>query len=259
MADYIKIIVLVCFYLLIGRNAATAQLIIKDSALKVYKVGATVYAEIPAGLLAKRFGQGVAVGGFIGLKTRTNWLFDLEYSYIYSANIRENGILDSISVKDPNYKDLINGNGTFQILNVYESGNLAFIKAGKIFKFLNHNPNSGLTAKIGIGFMEHKLFYYWTGEAPPQLTGNYIKGYDRLTYGPAVSQSIGYHHLGDNGRINYTFDIEAVEGFTYNQRAYDFDLMAQSTKQRLDVMVGIKAAWFFPIYGKNSTRAKYYY
>ena len=227
---------------------------IKDSCLNVFMFGFALEGDITAGDLKYRFGPGITVGGVLSYKTSNNWIFSLEYAYMYSANVRENHALDSISTKnaDPTQRYIINGNGEYQILNIYESGNIALFKVGKILPIFQRNPNCGVSIKVGGGFMEHKIYYYWVGDAPPQLSGNYINGYDRLTYGPAISQALGYHYMSNNARINFDFDFEAIEGFTYNQRPYDFDLMRQETKRRTDVLLGFKFAWIFPIYGKNS-------
>lgn len=252
---------LILLLLAFGLNLShlSAQETIKDTGLRVYMIGGAIAGDIKKGDLAKRFGNGITVGGFLTYKSCSNWLFSLEYAYMYGSNIVENSTLDSISTKDPSNRYIINSNGEYQILSKYESGNLVFFKIGKVLPFLSHNPNSGIAIKIGGGFMEHKIYYYWTGDAPTQLSGNYLKGYDRLTYGPAISQSIGYHFMGNNGRVNFTFDFEAIEGFTYNQRAYNFDLMSRDDKQRLDVLLTIKLGWFFPLYGKRSNAIGYYY
>ena len=227
---------------------------IRDSCLSVFLIGADFSGDIKQGDLKKRFGPGITVGGFLSYKTSTNWLFTIEYNYMYGSDIREK-TMDNVTTKDADPGSngyLINASGEFEVINTYESGNIALLKIGKILPIFNHNPNGGLRVQVGGGFMEHKIFFYWVGDAPPQLNGNYLKGYDRLTYGPAISQDLGYHYQSNNGRINFAVDLEAIEGFTYNQRPYDFDLMSWESKRRLDVLLDLKLSWFFPIYHKNS-------
>ena len=235
------------------RLHAQQQRTIRDSCLDVFMFGFGLEGDITAGDLKYRFGPGITVGGFVAYKTSNNFTFWLEYAYMYSANVRENP-LDSISTKssDPSQRYIIDANGDYQIMSTYESGNLIFLKVGKIFPILQRNPNCGVSVKLGGGFMEHKIYYYYVGDPPPQLAGNYTEGYDRLTYGPAITQSLGYHYMSNNSRINFDLDFEAVEGFTYNQRPYDFDLMRQETKRRTDVLLGLKFSWIFPAYGKDS-------
>jgi hypothetical protein len=45
----------------------------------------------------------------------------------------------------------------------------------------------------------------------PQLKDDYKKAYDKLTYGPALSQFIGYSHFSDNRLYNYRIGFE-LEG-----------------------------------------------
>ena len=249
---------LAIFLLLTGllnyRLYAQQQRTIRDSCLNVWMFGFALEGDVTAGDLKYRFGPGITIGGFVAYKTRTNFTFTLEYAYMYSADVRDNHALDSISTKstDPSQRFVINANGDYQIMSLYESGNLVFLKVGKVLPIFQRNPNCGVSVKLGGGFMEHKIYYYWAGDAPPQLAGNYINGYDRLTYGPSITQSLGYHYMSNNSMINFDLDFEAVEGFTYNQRPYDFDLMRQETKRRTDVLLGLKFSWIFPAYGKNS-------
>jgi hypothetical protein len=41
-----------------------------------------------------------------------------------------------------------------------------------------------------------------------------------------------------------------MEGFTQSRRSYDYDLMKQDTKKRLDILYGGKVAWILPLYKK---------
>ena len=230
---------LAIFLLLTGllnyRLYAQQQRTIRDSCLNVWMFGFALEGDVTAGDLKYRFGPGITIGGFVAYKTRTNFTFTLEYAYMYSADVRDNHALDSISTKstDPSQRFVINANGDYQIMSLYESGNLVFLKVGKVLPIFQRNPNCGVSVKLGGGFMEHKIYYYWAGDAPPQLAGNYINGYDRLTYGPSITQSLGYHYMSNNSMIN-------------------FDLMRQETKRRTDVLLGLKFSWIFPAYGKNS-------
>ena len=239
---------------ILNTNGYAQKHTIKDTSLPVFMVGAQLEGDLTAGDLKQRFGPGITVGGFVSYKTSSNWMFILEYAYMYSSNVNENHALDSISTKnaDPSQRYLINANGEYQILNIYESGNIVLFKIGKILPLLQRNPNCGLTIKAGAGFMQHEIYYYWVGDAPPQLSCNYIKGYDRLTYGPAISGSLGYHYMSNNAKVNFEIDLDIIKGFTYDQRPYDFNTQQWNNKLRNDILMGIKLAWFFPIYGKNS-------
>jgi len=86
---------------------------------------------------------------------------------------------------------IIDGDGMYADVRTYQRGYTLMGKAGKIFSIFNDNPNSGLLVMIGGGFMQHKIRIENPGNTVPQLKGDYKKGYDKLTNGPALSQFIG--------------------------------------------------------------------
>jgi hypothetical protein len=255
MADLIK---KYCFKIIIiaviafACQQARAQNV-KDSFLSFPLVGVQYAFDIPAGDLAKSYGVNSTIGISYWRKTAKNWLFGLEYNYIFTDIVKINP-LDSIMTSD-GY--ILNGQGQFQSLAVYERGHFVMLKAGKIFKTRGENVNSGFVAKAGAGFWLHEIFYYWTGNAPAQLSDKYINGYDRMSYGPALSESFGYIHFGNNHRINYSAELEIAEGFTKNQRAFNYDTRTTDNATHFDMTFGIKLAWYFPLYKQTETR--YYY
>ncbi|MCX6352503.1 MAG: hypothetical protein NTX03_11680 [Bacteroidetes bacterium] len=236
-----------------------AQKTIRDT-INLVVIGANYSFQIPGGDMAKRFGNSSTFGAVVFYKTLSNWLFGMEYNYLYGTDIREKGILDGISTKDPDASNryIINGNGEFQILDQFERGHILLGKLGKVFPWFKHNPNSGISFKVGGGYMEHKIHYYWTGEAPAQLAGNYVKGYDRYTNGFVASQSVGLLYFGNRGFVNFALDAEVMEGFTKNRRSYNFDQNTTDNKQRLDLLYGLKLTWFFPVYHTPGGTYEYY-
>jgi hypothetical protein len=84
------------------------------------------------------------------------------------------------------------------------------------------------------------------------MQGEYEKGYDRLTAGPAFSQSIGWIYLDPRNNYNFSIDLEVSEGFTKSYRSYDFNTRMADTRKRLDMFYGIKAGLYFPFYKRSS-------
>jgi hypothetical protein len=92
----------------------------------------------------------------------------------------------------------------------------------------------------------------------PQLTGNYKKGYDRLTNGLAINEFIGYQMLSTNKRVNFYFGFEFTQGFTQSRRDFDFDTRSADTQKRFDSLMGIRAGWILPFYvGKGAAEIYY--
>jgi hypothetical protein len=225
----------------------------RDTGIKVTMMGPVYSFNVPGGDLNGRFGVNSTIGAALWHKTETNWLFGLEYNFIFGGKVNENP-LDSISTSQG---QLINNEGTYQLYRLFERGHLPLLKVGKVLPVLNPNPNCGLTAKLGAGFMEHRIRYFWEGEDPPQLRGRYAKGYDRYTSGLALSQSLGFLFLDPDNNYNFSVELEVVEGFTKSRRNWEYDKRIEDNARRTDLLYGAKVCWFFPFYKKSSEG--YYY
>ena len=105
--------------------------------------------------------------------------------------------------------------------------------------------------------MASQIYYYWNGDIPAQVSGNYIQGYDRLTYGPAFSESFGYINFSNNHRLNFSAELEFAEGFTKDVRAFSYDTRQADHSTQFDMTIGLKLAWYFPLYKR--AKEKYYY
>lgn len=224
-----------------------AQVSVKDSAIATPLISASYSYQMPAGDMAKRFGNNSAIQLNIDYKTRKQWMFGVNGSYFFGKDIREKGIFDSIVTSDGN---IINRNGEFADIRVYERGFTVSVTAGRMFAFKKPNPNSGIVLNVGIGFIQHKLRIETIGNNVPQLSTEYKKGYDRLTNGLLLSESLGYMYLSNNRLLNFYFGFECLQGFTQSRRSYDYDLMKQDNKKRLDIIYGGKIAWILPLYKK---------
>jgi hypothetical protein len=245
-------VVLILFF---SSFSVFAQHGLADSGMRVTMIGAVYSFNIPGGDMAKRFGVNSTIGGAFWHKTASNWLIGGEYNFLFGGIIKEGqNPLDSISTSDG---QLINNEGTYQLYRIYERGHLPLIKVGKVLPLLNPNPNAGVTVKLGVGYLEHRIRYYWEGQDPPQVRGDYVKGYDRYTSGLVLTQSAGYLYLHPKNSFNFSVDLEVAEGFTKSRRTWDYDQMSQDTKKRLDMFYGIKVAWYFPFYKRSSDG--YYY
>jgi hypothetical protein len=244
---------IITLILFLGTLPAFAQHGLGDSSVRVTMAGVVYSFNVPGGDLSKRFGMNSTIGGAIWHKTPSNWLIGAEYNFLFGGIVKENP-LDSISTSDG---QLINNEGTYQLYRMFERGHFPIIKVGKVLPLLSPNPNAGMTVKLGVGVLEHRIRFYWEGGEPPQVSGAYGKGYDRLTSGLALTQSIGYLYLDPRNNYNFSIDLEVAEGFTKSRRSWDYDKQAQETGKRMDMLFGIKLGWYFPFY-KRSSEGFYY-
>jgi hypothetical protein len=126
------------------------------------------------------------------------------------------------------------------------------------------NKNSGLMFMFGAGFINHQILIEFRGDNAPQVQDDYKKGYDRLHYGFAMSQFIGYMYLGNNRSLNFFGGFEFIEGFTRNRRVYNYDTQSSDLRDKYDIFIGLKVGYIFPFYRKgtgstNKSKEKEYY
>lgn len=235
--------------------ASFGQVSVKDSIIHCSAIGASYGFQLPGGDLAKRFGASSDIRLTYFYKTKKNWIFDADAGYFFGRNVKEDGILDSIKTADGH---VINQNGEFAEVRLFERGYSANLRFGKLIPKFATNKNSGLVFMLGAGFMQHKIKIDDIGNLSPQLTKEMKKGYDRLTNGFCTSQFIGYFFLGNKRLVNFFGGFEFTQAFTKSRRVWDYDLMSQDTKKRLDLMYGFRVGWILPLY-KRVPNEFYYY
>lgn len=222
------------------------QVSVKDSSIYTPLIGFSYGYYLPGGDMADRFGNNSAVQLNVDFKLRNYWILGVNGSYFFGRGVKES-LFDSISTSGGG---IIDKNGLFADVRVFERGFTVMGTVGRMFAFKKPNPNSGLVATIGLGFMQHKIRIETIGNITPQLSPDYRKGYDRLSNGLLLSESIGYLYLSNNRLVNVYFGFECMQGFTKSRRSWDYDKMSKDTKQRLDILYGARIAWILPLYKK---------
>jgi len=205
---------------------------------------------VPGGDLADRFGPHAKVGLTAAYKTQGNWSFGGNVMMTFGNQVREDDILDGISTSDG---AIIDGNGQYASVFLNQRGFDAMATAGRVFSGIGPNLNSGIWLRGGIGFVQHRIQIDNLENRAPQLTDEYIKGYDRLTNGLGIQQSVGYLHLSNNRRVNFYIGLQAGQQWTQSRRSWNFDTRTRDTAPRFEWYGGLKLGFIFPAY----TKAKY--
>lgn len=243
-------------FLLAMNNRAAAQLSRRDSASSYFGFAGTYAYQAPGGDLARRFGNNSSAGASLLYKTKKNYAFGFNWAYMFSNNLKEIGILDSIKTTDGT---VIDKEGKYADIRFFERGFTLNLSAGKVFnQVFSPNANSGLFLNGGIGYLQHKIRIYDNGARSPQLTDTYLKGYDRLTSGLAFTEFVGFWFMSPNKYINFFGGFEFTQGLTKSRRSWDYDLMRADTEKRLDLLYSARVGWVIPITRKGSDN-KYYY
>lgn len=227
---------------------------LKDSIVYSPLIKINLAAQSPNGDLKEYFGNNLNIGCSFGIKNRKNITLELDYNFIHSKNVKNQSVIDHL-LNDQGW--IINQYGEENLYLMYHRGGQLSLDFGKIFNWIGANPNSGIHIKTGFGAMFHKIRIENENNTIPQLSKQYLKYYDRLTVGVLTKQYIGYHHMSNNKLVNFTIGFEAIEGYTKGMRDYQIDLMGPYLDKRLDIYIGIRAGWIFPVF--RDTPDDFYY
>ena len=216
----------------------------QHKANKILGVNFTTGVYLPQADMKTRFGQNYSAGVGAEIINPNRILFGINANYMYGKKVKED-ILSTLYTRE----GYIIGKN-LSPADVFLRERVLDIHAniGYIWK-INKNPNlCGLRTSFGIGFLQHKIRIQDDSRTVSQLTGDYAKGYDRLTNGISLQQFVGYQYISQNRRINFFGGLEFFEAFTQNQRTWNWDTRQADKTKRLDVLTGLKIGWILPFY-----------
>ena len=212
--------------------------------------------DLPGGDMAQRFSNSWRLGPALLYKTKSNWLFGAKFDFIVGKNVNEDSLMINIRDKYQTYSknlfQFINNDGQRIGVPVYERGYAVGLSAGKIFNTTKLHPDNGIVVLTSVGFMQHRINIYDKDKSVMSLRGQYLKGYDRLANGIFVEQYLGYMYFSKSRLINFTLGADLLVGFTQGRRDYLYDVMRPDHAKRLDVLFGLRAGWFIPMFKRSS-------
>lgn len=251
-----KNVLLIVFLFLFGHSRqGVAQPITPKDPLRLFQIKTYAGLYTTAGDLADRFGPMSQVGLELSYQFKNGWVLGAGGGHIFGNNVRERDIMSNIATTNG---DIITEDGVFENYRLRPFGWSIYGRVGKVIPLFGPNVNSGLLIDLGVGVMQHKIWIETPRLASPQLAGDYKKGYDRLTNGLSLNQFIGYQYLSNRKLINFYVGVDFHQGFTQNRRSINFNTGVADTRNRLDMLVGLKAGWILPLYGRDSKEALFY-
>lgn len=246
-------IILLIASLLISATALTQT--ISEDRMLIPMLSANLGYNHPGGDFAERFNGSGQIGASFMLKFESNLLLGVSGNYLFSSGIKNNEY----------YEYLQNDDGW--ITNMYGEPGIVAEKLdgftitgelGYVIPAFNPNPNSGILVKAGAGFLQHKIWIEERGNNMPQLTPEYIKGYDRLCNGLMTNQFIGYVFFHRKAAWNFYAGLEFTQGYTQNRRSWDFIREKKIDEKRLDLLYSIKIGWIISFHKRMSTELYFY-
>ncbi|MFM7770725.1 MAG: hypothetical protein ACKO8Q_09230, partial [Bacteroidota bacterium] len=242
MKNYCSI--LLCLFLMLNVTIYS-QWQVRDSMLFNPHVSVGFGYSMPLKDMAKRFGTNGHMDLGFHIKNKSNWYYGLQFSYLYGNSVSEPGLLANLITND---NLILSDNGEVASVFIQQRGFSALVEGGRVFNFIGPNKNSGLLIKGGFGFLQHKIRLEHQESKITQLEGEYLKGYDRLTNGLAISEFIGYYNMSNNRLINFYIGLNASQGFTECRRDFNFDTQTFNSGKRNDWIIGIRGGWILNLY-----------
>ena len=227
----------------------------RDTSIFMVPISVTYAYQVPNGDMALRFGTNNNIGLSAAAKFKSQFMLGLEGSFIFGNHVNEGGLLQGVTNSQG---QILDSDGHPATVVTYERGYAIFGIAGKLIPIVGPNPNSGLVVKLGAGYLRHKIRIETQNNVVPQLEGDYLTGYDRLTGGPAGLIYFGYQHIGNRRLVNFTLGFESILGFTEPLRSFNFDTGKADDGGRFDGLNGFRFGWTLPIYKRKADGFFYY-
>lgn len=203
--------------------------------------------QTPLGDMAKIYRTNFNVNGRINYITRNHLILSVGGDFIFNDILRRDLV---VNLRESSGY-IIDKQGA--LADVKQGLRGFYVNAG-IGKFWNLSKSRrrrmGFECRVTGGYFQHWARIKVDGEDLVQLMGEYNKGYDRKSSGVAFQQYIGFRVMSANRLTNLFIGIDALEGITYNRRAWNYDERKADTSAKFDVLLGFRAGFSipFPIY-----------
>ncbi|MBK6666920.1 MAG: hypothetical protein IPG48_12465 [Saprospiraceae bacterium] len=208
--------------------------------------------NIPLADLKERYGSNLnfSVGGDYILAN--NWIFSTEFMYFFGDKVKED-VLASYRTS----------NGTLlgddeQLADVFlkQRGVFLGLGFGKLLP-LHKGSRSGLKLMVHGGILQHQIKFTDERNSFAQIRAGRQIGYDRLSRGFSLKETIAYKNLSKDRRLNFEFALDFIQGFTSEIRPVNYDTGLPSIGSRFDMMIGARLIWNLPFY-QGSQETIYY-
>ncbi|MCC6461945.1 MAG: hypothetical protein IT260_15840 [Saprospiraceae bacterium] len=207
--------------------------------------------HLPAADMAQRFGQDGSFGLGLEWLSANNFILGAEGHYFFGGEAKE----DPLAILRTPEGNIIGNDQYVATITLKQRGFYVGGTLGKLF--LLGKQRSGIRITLGAGMLRHKIRLQDDSQSIGAITGEYAKGYDRLTGGLAFNQFIGWQHLSNNRHANWMIGFEFNQGFTKSLRSWDYSSMRKLEGTRSDLRFGIRATWTLPFYLGNADNLYY--
>lgn len=221
-----------------------------DGAILDFGIGLGI--NVPAADLKNRFGSNLnfSVGG--DYITKNNWVYNGELLFLFGDNVKE----DVLSPFRTSTGVVLGDDNQIADIFLRQRGLHLSVGMGKLLP-LSKSSRSGLKLMLNGGVLQHNIRFTDERNSVAQVRAGRHVGYDRLTRGFSLKETIAYKHLSSDRRLNFEFALDFIQGFTSEVRAYNFDTGLPGIKSRFDMLIGARVVWNLPHYFGGSQTVYY--
>ena len=211
--------------------------------------------QLPQGDMSDRFGNNFNIGSQVELLQMKNlWHVGIKGYFIFGNQVKQD-VLSNLRTPEG---FIIGNDRAPATVFLRERGYFMGVYGGKIFRMSNVHKQSGIKVSVGGGLLQHKVRIQDDTKTVTQLTGDYKKGYDRLSNGPALYGFLGYQHLAVNKRFNFLAGLDITWASTKNRRSYNFDEGRKDESSYSDLLIGFRVGFILPITTGETASSIYY-
>ncbi len=244
-------------FIILFSYKSEAQKNIRDSSIFIPSLSVNYSIKTPlSGIMSDTYGYNHSVGSDFNAKLKNNISVGIGFEYLFGDNVKNTEDYFKAIQSEDGF--VIDGNGQYAEVFLYERGYNIQIFASYQFDVMSPNPNSGPYVQLGAGFMQYHTRIENKDLSANAINDDYAKMYDRLRNGFSTTQVLGYRYMGNRNLANFFIAIEITQGWTNNRRSYNADLSDSQMGKSMDLLVGVKLAWIIPFYGR-APKDYYYY
>lgn len=211
--------------------------------------------NMPMADLKERYGVNLnfSLGG--DYVTQSNWIINSEFIFLFGENVKENVLAPYRTPTSDGY--ILGDDQQIADISLAERGLYLGAGIGKLIPIKN-SSRSGIKLLLNGGILQHNIKFVDARNSVAQVRAGRYVGYDRLTRGFSLKETIAYKHLSNDKRLNFEFALDFIQGFTSEVRAYNFDTGLPTLSSRFDMLLGARIVWNLPFYFGGQEITKYY-
>ena len=231
-------------YIIFLLFAFVGQVSAQDDVLGYDHLGLNIKygANIPGEDYQDRFGFNIEAGiGLEYLLSSRNMVFSLEADVFIGSSVKED-VLSRLRLENG---QILAVSGNYGSVSLKQRASYFGILAEKIIG--KNQYRRGIKLGLGVGRFAHYIRILNPSVDVPQVRGDYTKGYDHKSVGPAIKERIAYNYVSKSRKIYFTFGFEFTQAFTKNIRAINLDTNLPENGTRLDLLYGINIKWTLPL------------